>query len=639
MAFRNLSLRRKLPLLVSGLTAGALLAAGTLAYFEVRSISVTAAEARLLSLVSELGTLTVATQAARDALEDSVARAPVVRAVLRGETVDSARLSEFLDTLRGPNDGAMPISIVKRDETVVFTTDAYAPSGDPDPAPPLRGARALGPFRIVDGRILYWVTIPLFGASGEPEGWIVQRRDIGNVRATGTALEALIGADTRLLVGTEDDSVWIDLSSGGTVDMPFDGVVTGEPYRFRDPRLGEVLAVAGPLPDGSRIVHADRTMANVMAPARAFREDALVLGTVLTALAILIGWLSSGRLTGPLEELAEAADGVASGNYLKRVQPTADDELGRLGRAFNTMADHVASADEALRQRLGEVQALATRLEAANVEAERARADAQEASRVKSEFLAVMSHEIRTPINVVVSYVELLKAGVPDQPTEKQRHYLHRIDQSSQLLVWLLNDLLDFSRIESGQMSVEMAEGSAAETVHNAISAMELFAAGKGITLTTRCEDGVQFHADPQRVHQIVLNLLSNAIKFTPSGGSVTVSCSASRVPPPRASGSDRSWVRIDVTDTGVGIPEDQITQMFEPFVRGDAERTGGTTGAGLGLAISQRLAEMMAGVITVDSPGERGTRFTLWLHESGSAVRTRPLGRPAGEGEPTAIR
>jgi signal transduction histidine kinase len=296
-----------------------------------------------------------------------------------------------------------------------------------------------------------------------------------------------------------------------------------------------------------------------------------------------------------------------------------------------------------------ELQALATRLEAANVEAERARAEAQEASRVKSEFLAVMSHEIRTPINVVVSYVELLKAGVPDQPTEKQRLYLHRIDQSSQLLVWLLNDLLDFSRIESGQMGIEMGVGSARDAVQDALLALELFAESKGIALTSRCEEGVRFHADPQRVQQIVLNLLSNAIKFTPSGGSVTVSCAVSDVPPPRAPVHDRSWVRIDVTDTGVGIPPDRIAQMFEPFVRGDAERTGGTTGAGLGLAISQRLADMMSGVITVDSAGERGTRFTLWLQKAqaearsqptvGSTSAPRPRGRPAGEGEPAPIR
>jgi signal transduction histidine kinase len=330
---------------------------------------------------------------------------------------------------------------------------------------------------------------------------------------------------------------------------------------------------------------------------------------------------------------------MAAGNYRTRVTPVSDDELGRLAVAFNAMTDRVGASDEALRAKLEEVQALAVRLEQANVEAERARAEAQEASRVKSEFLAVMSHEIRTPINVVVSYVELLKAGVPDEPTEKQRHYLQRIDQSSQLLIWLLNDLLDFSRIESGQMQVEMAVGSGRHAIENARSALEAFAQGKGISLTSRCDADPQFHADEQRVQQIVLNLLSNAIKFTPRGGSVSVSCYEAPAGP---SGMEAvgDWVRIDVSDTGLGIPEDQVAQMFEPFVRGDAEQTGGASGAGLGLSISRRLAEMMSGTITVESAPGRGTVFTLWLRAASPSTPSGRAGpRPASLAEPPAKR
>jgi signal transduction histidine kinase len=628
MSLRNMSLRRKLPLLVSGLTGAALLAAGALAYLEVRRAAVTAAEARLSSVVSELSALTVATQAARVELEQRVAAAPEITAALGGQPFDSARLSGILDTLRTPNDAGMPVSIVRRDGSTVFTTGAFEPSSDPDPSPPLLDERTTGPFRSIDGRIVYWVTIPLPGPRDEAAGWIVQRRDLGNVRATGTALGALIGGGTRLLVGAENDSVWVDLSSGRTLSMPMDGVVIGEPYRFRDSEAGQMLAVAGPLPEVTRLVQADMAMAAVLERPRAFRSNALVLGAALTALAVLIAWVSSGGLTGPLQSLVSAADAMAAGNYRRRVTPVSDDELGRLGRAFNAMAERVATSDEALRAKLEEVQALATRLEQANVEAERARAEAQEASRVKSEFLAVMSHEIRTPINVVVSYVDLLKAGVPDEPTEKQRHYLERIDQSSQLLIWLLNDLLDFSRIESGQMQVEMAVGSARTAIESAKSAFQVFADGKGISLTSQCDADPEFYADGQRVQQIVLNLLSNAIKFTPRGGSVSVGCSESRVGAPGMEATDGPWIRIDVSDTGVGIPEEQIAQMFEPFVRGDSEQTGGASGAGLGLAISRRLAEMMSGAVTVESERGRGTEFTLWLRAASSAV---PAARDAG--------
>ena len=639
MSLRNLSLRRKLPLLVSGLTGAALLAAGTLAYLEVRNASIAAAEARLSSIVSELGTLTVATQSTRDDLERRVAAAPEVTGALRGQPVDTAALTALLDSLRGPNDVGMPVEIVTRDGTPVFGTGAFESTADPDPSPALGDERELGPFREVDGRTVYWVTVPLSAGSGEPAGWIAQRRAVASAAAAGPTLEALLGGDTRLLVGSEGDSVWIDLAGGGIVSMPSHGVTVGEPYRFRDPTEGDMLAVAGPLPDGSRLVQADVPMATVLARPHAFRSNALVLGAALIALAVIFAWVSSGRLTGPLQSLVAAADGMAAGKYRTRVTPVSDDEVGYLGRAFNAMADRVAGADEALRAKLEEVQALAARLEQGNVEAERARADAQEASRVKSEFLAVMSHEIRTPINVVVSYVELLKAGVPDEPTEKQRHYLQRIDQSSQLLVWLLNDLLDFSRIESGQMQIDMGVGSGRAAIETARSALEPFAEREGIALTSRSDADPHFHADEQRVQQIALNLLSNAIKFTPRGGSVVMSCSAAPEGPPGmgGSGGEGGWVRIDVSDTGTGIPADQVAKMFEPFVRGDSEQTGGAGGAGLGLAISRRLAEMMSGTITVASaPG--GTTFTLWLRAAAppqpGSVRAAPA-RPSLEGMP----
>ena len=615
MSLRNLSLRRKLPLLVSGLTAGALVLAGAFAYLEIRGAAITAAEARLESIVSELGTLTIANQAARAAVEQRVTTAPEVRAALRGEIVDTLVLEELLGSLRTPADTGMPISIVRPDGTVAFGTGAFEAVADPDPSPPMGEERQIGPFRSVEGAIVYWLTLPLTGSAEETEGWIVQRRNVGDVRATGDAFEALLGGGIRLLIGSANDSIWIDLSSGATLEMPIGGVVVGEPYHFRDPGIGEMLAVAGPLPEVSRVVQADMPMAEVLARPRSFLEDVAVLGAALTVLAVLIGWVSSGRLTGPLQDLVEAADAMAAGDYKPRVEPNGTDEIGRLARAFNTMGQQVAGADEALRSKLEEVQRLAQSLEEANVAAERARAEAQEASRVKSEFLAVMSHEIRTPINVVVSYVELLKTGVPDQPTEKQRHYLQRIDHSSQLLVWLLNDLLDFSRLESGQVHVEMEAGSALIAIRNAVAALEPLAEGKGIELSCPCGEDVRFYADPQRVQQIVLNLLSNAIKFTPRGGSVAVTCAASAAGPDGKEARETPWARIDVADTGVGIPADQIPRMFEPFVRGEAEGVGDAArGAGLGLAISQRLAAMMSGAITVDSVRGQGTRFTLWL-------------------------
>jgi signal transduction histidine kinase len=317
-----------------------------------------------------------------------------------------------------------------------------------------------------------------------------------------------------------------------------------------------------------------------------------------------------------------AADAMAAGNYDRRVPPHEDgDELGRLAATFNTMAEQVASSDEELRLQLEEVRALAARLEEANVAAESAREEALVANRVKSEFLATMSHEIRTPISVVLSYVDLLKAGVPDRPTPRQQDYLRQIDQSSHLLLWLLNDLLDYSKLESDQMRIALGTGFASDAIQAAVAALEPSAMQKNISLTSRPCDAT-FHADQHRVHQIVLNLVSNAIKYTPAGGSVVVGCEVVGTGPPDLDPSGETWVRIDVEDTGIGIAPESISRIFEPFVRCEDESAGRHGGAGLGLAISQRLAALMSGTITVESAPGEGSRFTLWLPTAPASVR-----------------
>jgi signal transduction histidine kinase len=630
LSLRNLSLRRKLPLLVSCLTAGALLIAGGLAYLEVRRSALAAAESRLESIVSELGTITAVGQATRIALEQRVAGSSEVRAALRGSTFDTLALSRTLDGLRSETDLGMPVSIVRLDGSVAFRSGSFVGTSDPDSIAPFRDERAYGPLRSVGGRTVYWVTVPIVDTPDATVGWIAQRRGLGQPQAAST-LGLLLGGGIRLLLGTAEDSVWADVTRGAVV-VSTEIVPVGETYRFHTPEGAETLAFAGTVPQAPWIVQADRPMRDVMARARTFLWRALGLGSLLTMLAVFVAWLTSGRLVRPLEDLVAATDAMAGGDYGKRVRTSGvDDELGRLATTFNAMAARVAGSEEALRLQLEEVRGLALRLEEANLVAEHARAEAQTASNVKSDFLASMSHEIRTPIHVIISYVDLMKAGVPDKPTERQLQYLRRIDESWRLLDLLLNDLLTFFRLESGQVHFKMGKGSAAEAIRGAISALEPTAAGKGISLVTRGQADAAFHADAQRVQQIVLNLLSNAIKYTPRGGSVTLSCACTASGPTGAGLAEGPSVRIDVEDTGVGIPEDEVARIFQPFVRGEAEPVAETRGTGLGLAISQRLASMMSGRITVQSADGEGSRFTLWLR-SGPSEETpaSPLDRAA---------
>jgi two-component system sensor histidine kinase EvgS len=358
-------------------------------------------------------------------------------------------------------------------------------------------------------------------------------------------------------------------------------------------------------------------MSQVLARPRAFLSRMLVMGASLILLVVMIAWSTTRRLAGPLVELAEAADHIAGGNYRRTVSARGDDELARLARAFNAMSEQVARSDEELRRRLEEARALATSLEEANVRAERSREEAHAGSRAKSEFLATMSHELRTPINAVLGYTELLAQGIPDPPTASQKDYLRRIDRSSRMLISLVDDVLDLSRIESGRMRLDVGVGSAEDAVQAAMASLEPEAARKGIAMAARCGQGSRFRGDQQRVQQILLNLLSNAVKFTPQGGSVDVRCSVV-TEGPRGSDSDRGpWVRIDVEDTGIGIDEDQLERVFEPFVQGKVGFTREHGGAGLGLAISRSLASMMSGDLTVRSAPGEGSCFTLWLRSA----------------------
>jgi signal transduction histidine kinase len=248
---------------------------------------------------------------------------------------------------------------------------------------------------------------------------------------------------------------------------------------------------------------------------------------------------------------------------------------------------------------------------------------AQAASRAKSQFLATVSHEIRTPINAVMGYAELLEMGLGGPLEEKQAEYVGRIQGSSRHLLSLVNDVLDLSKIEAGEMAVRSEALPLRATADRAMEQVEPQARAKGIGLSLQwsCPEDDVYVGDEDRVSQVLVNLLSNAVKFTAPGGSVTVTCSASAAGPPTLpDAGDRMWVAVEVADTGIGIPPDKLEAVFEPFMQVDASHTRREGGTGLGLAISRRLSRLMGGELTVDSAPGQGSRFTLWLPTTGAA-------------------
>jgi signal transduction histidine kinase len=334
---------------------------------------------------------------------------------------------------------------------------------------------------------------------------------------------------------------------------------------------------------------ATRSLESAQAAEAASRKNVLsflkylLLGSSIAVVAAVLLTLSIGRaISRPITNIISVMSEIASGNSAVQVPGTErKDEIGAMARAVEVFA----SVTQELRVR-----------EQSLLEA---RATAEAASQHKSQFLANMSHELRTPLNAILGYTELMLDAIYGELPPILKEILERVDSNGRLLLRLINDVLDLSKIEAGQLSLSVVDYSLEEVIRSVVSSVESLAAEKKLHLKTSIPPEIPpIHGDEQRIAQVLLNLVGNAIKFTEAG---EVAIAASIAGP---------LLTVTVRDTGPGIdPADQAL-IFEEFRQVDNSSTRKKGGTGLGLAIAKRLIEMHRGRIWLESAPGNGSAF-----------------------------
>ena len=380
----------------------------------------------------------------------------------------------------------------------------------------------------------------------------------------------------------------------------------GRGYRFGPHHLDVVhpIVLQGE-ETGSLFIRSDLRQLRAL-QVRFIAAAAFVLLASLLAAYLLISRLQNW-VTRPVAELVRLTERIAGDrDFSRRAEVSGPEELCSLARGFNDMLQTIQERDRELATQRQDLERSVARLRQSTEELQEANRKLEALDKVKSDFISVVSHELRTPLTAIKAFIELLMMK-HSMPAEKKTKLLRTVNDESDRLGRLINDLLDLTKIEAGTMSWRMKELSVQEVIQVSVDMLLPSARNKGLGLTVTVDPALpSFQGDRDRLVQVVTNILSNAIKFTDKGGEITVTAHEENEPVRQ--------VVVAISDTGIGIPEEELDLIFDKFHRAGDLLTAKVEGTGLGLAIARQIVEYHGGRIWARSRHGAGSSFLFTI-------------------------